>query len=103
MKYYKIDDKVFFNQDDLLEELKGRLSPDEQHLSDECILREAYMFEEYDEVEFNLYDCDYEGIVSSWEDGRREQWFHRDTSTTFYMDVNYIRDTDNLRTNFQSK
>lgn len=96
MKYYKIDDKVFFNQDDLLEELKTRLAPDEQHLSDEYILRDAYMFEEYEEVEFNLYDCTFEDIAEHYDEGFVERWKHNATSEVFYIDVKMVRNEDYL-------
>lgn len=96
MRYYKIDDKVFFNQDDLLNHLRDTGGADDEHLSDDFILDEAFQQEWVEEVEFNLYDCTFEDIAEHYDEGFVERWKHNETSEVFYIDVKMVRNEDYL-------
>lgn len=97
MEYYRIDDKVFFSQESLIKYLREGEAYNED-LSDDFLLNEAHTHNLLQIIEFNLNDCTYKDVVSSFDMGYVEKWVHNDTKIEFFIDVNFIRDEDSIRT-----
>jgi hypothetical protein len=94
MKYYKIDGKVYFDEENLIKHLREN-DPDEKELSDDFLMREGYMHDWYEEVEYTEDDLGYVETVSSSPDNHYELWRHSKTGTMLRVEVIQTRDFKN--------
>jgi hypothetical protein len=95
MTYYEIDNKVYFNQSDLVEHLRNYDPEENQFVSDDFLMREGYMHDWYEEVEYTEDDLEYVETVSSSPDNHYELWRHSKTGTTLRVEVIQTRYFEN--------